>query len=282
MTNDRRGSAPRTGLPHGGPHQSTQATHSTKESHMTNATPTVNGHRNGASPNGASPNGAAPEPIREPDLMWDGLAPAVTQRLDEPLDEGLVSHRKGRGNRSFAYLEGSTVIDQANKVFGHGGWGYELVGDVTLREGESVDRETGEAKPWRAYAATVRVTVPGSQPRTDVGFQAVADETVEGHETAHKGAVTDALKRALRSYGDQLGNGLYGDGAPADRAPSLRKTLIDLGGCRGIDEAKVRSAVRERTGRDLDELPAATLTPLVEAAARKLQQDGTEETPKAA
>ena len=244
---------------------------------MTNAAPTVNGHRNGA-----SPNGAHPEPIREPDLMWDGLAPAVTQRLGEPLDEGLVSHRKGRGNRSFAYLEGSTAIEQANRVFGHAGWGYELVGAVTLREGESVDQQTGEAKPWRAYAATVRVTVPGSQPRTDVGFHALAEDTVEGHETAHKGAVTDALKRALRSYGDQFGNSLYGDGAPGDLAPSLRKTLIDLGQCRGFGEAKVRSAVRERTGRDLDELPSSTLTPLVEAAARKLQQDGTEETPKAA
>ncbi len=41
-------------------------------------------------------------------------------------------------------------------------------------------------------------------------------------------------------------------------------------------------AVRERTGRDLDELPVAALTPLVEAAARKLQEGGAGETPKAA
>ena len=240
---------------------------------MTNATPTVNGSRNGVHPDPAVP---------ERELLWDGLPPAVTTKLAESLDEGLVSHRKGRGNRSYAYLEGSTVIEQANRVFGYGGWGYDLVGEIVLREGESVDEQTGEAKPWRAYAATVRVTVPGSPPRTDTGFQAVADETVEGHETAHKGAVTDALKRALRSYGDQFGNGLYGDGAAGDLAPSLRQTLIDLSARRGFDEAKVRSAVRERTGRDLDELPAATLTPLVEAAARKLREDGLTETPQAA
>ena len=94
--------------------------------------------------------------------------------------------------------------------------------------------------------------------------------------------LTDALKRALRSYGDQFGNSLYGDGATGDLAPSLRTTLVALGERRGFDEATVRSAVRERTGRDLDELPAAALTPLVEAAARKLQQEGAEETPKAA
>ena len=246
-------------------------------------TTTLNGRRNGA-----SPNGVHPEPIREHDLQWESLPPAVTAKLTEPLDEGLVSQRKGRRGRSFAYLEGRVAIEQANRILGFGGWGYELVGDVVLREGESVDPQTGEAKPWRAYAATVRVTVPGSQPRVDVGFQAVADDTVEGHETAFKGSVTDALKRALRSYGGQFGNSLYGDGAMGDLAPSLRKTLVDLGQCRGFDEAKVRSAVRERTGRDLDELPVATLTPLVEAAARKLQQDNAgdepraEETPRAA
>ena len=232
--------------------------------------------------NGASANGAHPEPTREHDLMWESLPPAVTTKLADPLDEGLVSHRRGRRGRSFAYLDGRIAIEQANKVFGHGGWGYELVGDVVLREGESVDQETGEAKPWRAYAATVRVTVPGSQSRVDVGFQAVADDTVEGHETAFKGSVTDALKRALRSYGAQFGNSLYGDGAAGDLAPSLRTTLIDLSARRGFDEAKVRSAVRERTGRDLDELPAATLTPLVEAAARKLREDGLTGTPQAA
>ncbi len=276
MTDDRRGSAPRTGLPPGDPQQSTQATHSTKERHMVETT-TLNGRRNGA-----SANGVHPEPVTERDLLWESLPTAVTTKLAEPLDEGLVSQRKGRGNRSYAYLEGRTAIDQANRVFGHGGWGYELVAPVELREGESVDPRTGEAKPWRAYTATVRVTVPGSPSRTDVGFQAVADETVEGHETAHKGVVTNALKRALRSYGDQFGNSLYGDGATGDVAPSLRKTLVDLGNCRGFDEAKVRSAVRERTGRDLDDLPVAALTPLVEAAARKLQEDGASETPKAA
>ncbi len=240
-------------------------------------TTTLNGRRNGA-----SANGVHPEPIREHDLQWESLPPAVTTKLAEPLDEGLVSHRKGRRGRSFAYLEGRVAIEQANRVFGYGAWGYELAGPVELREGESVDPQTGEAKPWRAYAATVRVTVPGSQPRTDTGFHAVADDTIEGHETAFKGSVTDALKRALRSYGGQFGNSLYGDGATGDLAPSLRKTLIDLSQRRGFDEAKVRSAVRERTGRDLDELPAAALTPLVEAAARKLREDGLTETPQAA
>ena len=45
-----------------------------------------------------SRNGSHPEPVavEEHDLLWDGLPPATTQKLREPLDEGLVSHRKGR------------------------------------------------------------------------------------------------------------------------------------------------------------------------------------------
>ena len=134
----------------------------------------------------------------------------------------------------------------------------------------------------RAYAATVRVTVPGSPSRTDVGFHAVVEETAEGHETAFKGAVTDALKRALRGYGDQFGNSLYGDAAPSDLAPSLRRTIVELGRKQGFDEGQVRDAVRSRTGKDLEDLPASELSNLIEAMARKLQVSNTEDEPKAA
>ena len=230
-----------------------------------------------------SRNGSHPEPAAgEIDLLWDGLPPAVTQKLDEPLDEGLVSYRKGRKGRTFAYLEGHAAIDQANRIFGFGGWGWEVIGPVELHERETVDQKTGETRRFRAYSATVRVTVPGSSPRSDVGFHAVTEETVEGHETAYKGCVTDALKRALRGYGEQFGNGLYGDGAPGDVAPALRRTIVSLGRKQGFDEGQVRDAVRTRTGQDLDEVPVSELTNLIEAMARKLQSSDAEEEPKAA
>ena len=243
-----------------------------------------NGHQrdgqvpaNGVSRNGNGHHGADAIPAH--DLLWDSLPASVTDKLAQPLDASLVSHRKGRGNRSFSYVEGRTVIDQANRIFGFGGWGHEVVGDVALRELDQVNAQTGEVRRIRAYTATVKVTVPGAPPRTDVGFQPVAEETVEGHETAYKGAVTDGLKRALRTFGAQFGNALYGDvagqpagGAGDTLAPALRKTLLDLGVSQGFDEERVRQAVRGQTGKDLDELPASELTPLVERAARKVQQ----------
>ena len=233
-----------------------------------------NGNHNG---NG---NGhQAADTIPAHDFLWDSLPASITDKLAQPLDASLVSHRRGRGNRNFSYVEGRTAIDQANRIFGHGGWGHEVVGDVTLRDLDQVNTQTGEVRRIRAYTSTVKVTVPGAPARTDVGFQPVAEETVEGHETAYKGAVTDGLKRALRTFGAQFGNALYGDvaGQPAGGdgdtlAPALRKTLLDLGVSQGFDEERVRQAVRGQTGKDLDELPASELTPLVERAARKVQQ----------
>ena len=257
--------------------------------------PNVNGnsnsnghHQNGHIPaNGAARNGhhngnghhADIDTFAGHDILWDSLPASVTDKLAQPLDASLVSQRKGRGNRNFSYVEGRTVIDQANRIFGFGGWGHEVVGDVLLRELDQVDTKTGEVKRIRAYSATVKVTVPGAPSRTDVGFQPVSDETAEGHETAFKGAVTDALKRAMRTFGPQFGNALYGDvatqpagGAGDTLAPALRKTLLDLGVTQGFDEERARQAVRGQTGKDLDDLPASELTPLVERAARKVQQ----------
>ena len=175
-----------------------------------------NGNNNGnGSANGvhrdaavASRNGNGHKPdaaiVSEHELLWDGLSPAVTNALGQPLDPGLVSQRKGRGGRSFDYLEGHAVIDQANRIFGFGGWGCELVGDVTLRQLETVDPQTGEVKVASGYSAPVRVTVAGALPRTDLGVHPVTEETFDGHDTAMKGAVTDGMKRAFRSFGDSV------------------------------------------------------------------------------
>ncbi len=268
--------------------------------------------RNGTRPASTEPN---PAPASAEALHWDALAPRVTEALAQPLDPQLISQRKGRGGRMFDYVEGHTAIDQANRIFGFGGWGYELVGDVTLRTIEQTNSRTGEVTRTTAYSAIVRVTVPGAPARTDVGFQPVAADTPEDHETAFKGAVTDALKRALRSFGDRFGNGLYGDppsNARGNREPesapqrqqqpaperksqaraqrrvvqpasqpesnddrdavNLRAQLIELSVQQGFTEAQVRTAVRNKTGRELDDLGADELNPLIASAADKLAQ----------
>ena len=92
-----------------------------------------NGNNNGHNGHGAgnglvqiNGNGHKPDAaiVSEHELLWDGLSPAVTQALGQPLDPALASQRKGRAGRSYDYLEGHAVIDQANRIFGFGGWGY--------------------------------------------------------------------------------------------------------------------------------------------------------------
>ena len=232
---------------------------------MANGNHNSNGHHRNGTGNGLvhSPprtgygvngNGHRPEAaiVSKHDLLWDGLPPAVTGALGQPLDPALVSQRKGRAGRTFSYIEGHVAISEANRVFGFGGWGHELVTDVTLREIENVDPHTGEVKLIRAYSAPVRVTVPGAPPRTDVGYHAVTEETADGHETALKGAVTDGLKRALRSFGDRFGNGLSGDrqaAGAARRAPSAyrcRRTSGATGDGEPPRLGGARTACRER------------------------------------
>ena len=53
---------------------------------------------------------------------------------------------------------------------------------------------------------------------------------------------------------------------------TLRKRLVELGAGQGFEEAQVRTAVKNKTGQDLDDLPASELKSLVEAAAGKLRQ----------
>ena len=253
--------------------------------------------RTGYGGNGHKPDAAI---VSEHELLWDGLSPAVTQTLGQPLDPELVSQRKGRGGKFYDYLEGHAVIDQANRIFGYGGWGYELVGDVTLRQVETVDPQTGEVKVSLGYSAPVRVTVAGALPRTDTGVHPVTEDNLDGHDTAMKGSVTDGMKRAFRSFGVQFGNGFYGDQAPRSapqpervatqakangkpvqavsndrnesQAEMLRRRLFEIAAEQGLDQDQVRSAVVDRTGKSIDDLTAAELGPLVEAAANKLRQ----------
>ena len=274
---------------------------------MVNRNGSNNGNGNGHKPDAAIVGEHDPASSAGLALLWDGLPPAVTGALGQPIDPGLVSQRKGRGGRVFDYLEGHAVIAQANRIFGYGGWGYELVGDVRLRRIETVDTSTGEVKVAQGYSAPVRVTVAGALPRTDTGVHPVAEDTLDGHDTAIKGAVTDGMKRAFRSFGVQFGNGFYGDQPQAGNPPQpqrvpaqsqprtgngangnsgqaqgqsrsesqvekLRKRLIEIAAGQGLDEDKVRTAVTDRTGKSLDDLDGTELGPLVEAAANKLRQ----------
>lgn len=131
---------------------------------------------------------------------------AQIELLRQPLDRNRVNKRASGGGVQVSYLKGYDVIEAANRIFGFGRWGYDVLGvDLTNIPGENGEIVGGY------YAARVRLTVAGCIPITEEGVCAVSEgksprAKIDSHDMARKGAVTDAMKRALRIFGDQFGN----------------------------------------------------------------------------
>ena len=195
--------------------------------------------------------------------------------LAEPLDPKLVAHRRGGKEQMVPYIEGYQAINQANRIFGHGRWGAQLVGPVAYRELTRTHKGSGEVSTVGMYWASVRVHVRGCEPRSDVGCAFTADDSPEAHDTAIKAAVTDAMKRALRQYGDQFGNALYNRANPAHSTAGreladLRAAVLAMGAQLGLDEAATRQHAAKKAGRAFTDLQAGDLARLLRAMGEAL------------
>lgn len=142
------------------------------------------------------------------------------EKLTQPLDPSRVKSREGGGGRSLSYIEGHDAIRTANEVFGIGNWSYRV---VELSELGVEPIESGDRSGFRAgYRAVVEVEalIDGRVALfSDVGYGDSMEYTgsrITVHELASKEAVTDALKRALKNFGDQFGLSLYDKGALKD------------------------------------------------------------------
>ena len=145
------------------------------------------------------------------------------QVLAYELDNSRIKSRT-KGNVELSYLEGFDIIDTANKIFGFGNWTYAI---STL---ELVSQETNQNQnSVICYKAIVNVVIHDLQhskhiSREDVGFgTGIAKSLADAHESAGKEAVTDALKRALRSVGNQFGNSLYDKSKTNERASNTQQ-----------------------------------------------------------
>ena len=204
------------------------------------------------------------------------LSRAALEQLAQPLPPELVSERTTEDGKLLRYLEGWRAIEQANVVFGHDGWGAEVVGEVAYRPLPAGDH--GGTAPAGIYTATVRVTVRGCPPHGDVGTAVARNQTAEEHAAAPKAAVTDGLKRALRHFGARFGNGLGAvPGGAAPRAASarpdeLRHRVLEIAAGAGAGEERTRAWVEQRYGRPLAELDAGSLLACVDALSRGLHR----------
>jgi DNA repair and recombination protein RAD52 len=148
-------------------------------------------------------------------------------KLNQKLGPEFISTRPGGGGMKLTYTEGWKVINLANEVFGFNGWSTTVV-NLTC---DFADYDPNTQKHTIGIAAIVRVTLRDGVYHEDVGYGMMENSKSKGAAfdkvspypvvlsrspstsdptfQCRKEAVTDALKRALRNFGNLLGNCLY-------------------------------------------------------------------------
>jgi len=117
-----------------------------------------------------------------------------------------------KAGMSFKYLETYDVINVANNIFNY-------MWDYTITRLEEVARDINQnSNHVITYSAIVKVRIYDNQrnfiEREDTGVGTATARTIgEAIDNASKSAVSDSLKRSLRSLGGQFGNDLYSKSA---------------------------------------------------------------------
>jgi hypothetical protein len=145
--------------------------------------------------------------------LTPGFTPEQLTALASPLDPARICTRK-QGRASVPYLKGWAVIEEANAIFGFDGWQRQTLACQCVTQAE---RSIGEErKPgWGVtYIARVRITVNAGERglliREGTGAGHGIDVDLgQAHESAIKEAETDAMKRALVTFGARFGLSLY-------------------------------------------------------------------------
>lgn len=175
-------------------------------------------------------------------VYGEGFSQQQIEQLDTPLDANLIKHRTGSGGRKLAYLKGSTEIEYANKIFGYGRWGYRIVSRSLEKSCDLDGRVTGYF-----YTVDLELFVLGAAfPFPGDGVGPVTTNTPDAHESARKAATTDALKRALRHYGNAFGLPLYDEDALVDAGDGVMVPVKQVKPGRSVQPAKsvIESAQR--------------------------------------
>ncbi|KAM9073842.1 DNA repair protein RAD52 homolog isoform 2-T10 [Megaptera novaeangliae] len=147
---------------------------------------------------------------------------AIQNALRQRLGPEYISSRMAGGGQKVCYIEGHRVINLANEMFGYNGWAHS----ITQQNVDFVDFNNGKFSVGVCAFVRVQLKVrvmegtcclqalgrweseqDGSY-HEDVGYG--VSEGLKSKalslEKARKEAVTDGLKRALRSFGNALGN----------------------------------------------------------------------------
>lgn len=135
-----------------------------------------------------------------------------TALLSAPLNKANVATRE-QGGKTLSYIEAWHAIAEANRIFGFGAWDRETVELRLLGEPRLTQDRYGKDQMRVGYSARVRITVRtdgATITREGCGFGSGIDkDTGQAHESAIKEAESDAMKRALMTFGNAFGLALY-------------------------------------------------------------------------
>ena len=138
----------------------------------------------------------------------DPFTPEQLAALARPLDRAHVKTRSQSG-QTLSYVEGWHAIAEANRIFGFGAWDRETLETRCVSERERLIGRQQKPGWGVTYVARVRIRV-GAIVRDGCGAGHGIDvDPGQAHESALKEAETDAMKRALMTFGNPFGLALY-------------------------------------------------------------------------
>ncbi|KAL8914447.1 MAG: hypothetical protein Q9171_000952 [Xanthocarpia ochracea] len=131
----------------------------------------------------------------------------LSSRLEKQLGPEYISTRPGASGQRVPYLAADKAINLANEVFGFNGWS-SCIKEIQV---DFVDESQSSGKVSLGLSVHVRVTLRDGTYHEDIGYGHI--ENCKGKaaafEKAKKEGTTDGMKRALRNFGNILGNCLY-------------------------------------------------------------------------
>jgi DNA recombination protein Rad52 len=177
----------------------------------------------------------------------------VTKHLAAPLDPAAI--KPPPQGKFGEYVDGLHVIREANRIFGFNGWSY-VVTRLERTHYDVVDL-TGNNGPYKqlrtSYLCAVRVTVDGViREGLAVGVGNGKPENAgDVIESAVKEAETDALKRALRTFGNTFGLALYDKDKANREVAQPKPSAQEIASLKGRMLTNIDASAKKGTSMDV-------------------------------
>lgn len=158
-------------------------------------------------PPASTPSAADPLPqtLFGNDQFTEEESARIQLLLERKLAAEEMSTRTGGGKAKMYYVEAHSAINFANYIFDYNGW------SSSIKEFCMDYMEDKGGRWFVGLSCIVRIMLKDGSYHEDVGYGSCANMPDRGAalEKAKKEASSDALKRALRLFGNGLGNCIY-------------------------------------------------------------------------